>query len=260
VTEAAADNPTIAATGRHPAHAETQPGYDWLDLTAFGYLALPVVLFLLGWLQWWVGIPLAALLLAGAGDRLPNASGAGRPRVARWGVVVLVIAAAVGWSSLGGAGHLFFANFDWQTRDLVLRDLVVGAWPVGYGLREGADLGLAVTRARGSPAVLLLVLATAAASALSAPARALQRRVYWPIRLVLLLGVPTAVMEMTRAVQEPVRKPDYSKSLVPDPAARYPAHYVTRLSGSIIEGLLRPMGNVNAAGPEGPGILEEQSK
>jgi hypothetical protein len=106
----------------------------------------------------------------------------------------------------------------------------------------------------------LVVLAIAAASVLSSPARALQRRVYWPILLVLLLGVPTAVMEMTRAVQEPAWKPDYFKSLVPGPAADYPAHYVTRLSGSFVDRLLRPVGNVNAAVPAGPEVLEEESK
>jgi hypothetical protein len=517
VTEAAADNPTTAATG-HPVRAESRPGYDWLDVAAFAYLALPVVLFLLGWLRWWVGVPLTGLLLLGARDLMPTAVGASGPWAVRWGVAVLVLAVAAGWSSLGGAGHLFFANFDWQTRDLVLRDLVLGAWPVGYGLREGAELvlrapigfflpaaaagkmfglqfadpallvwtalgvalflGLAASRVRGWPAVLLLVtvlvlfsgmdivgttlrgglqlaqhlrptdhiewwadrfqfsshttqlfwvpnhalagwiatallvrhadrpefarllplivalipiwspltaigfvvlagawwvqqmirmrawrlvdpvnmlaalciasvtgaylvlgagdirsgvtaqadesmlffvphylqfvlleagilwllllavradlllivagltlwllplvafgpsndlamrasipalviLALAAASVLSSPTRALQRRVYWPILLVLMLGVPTAVMEMTRAVQEPAWKPDYSKSLVPELAAEYPAHYATRLTGSFVDRLLRPVGNVNSAEPAGPVVLEEQSK
>jgi uncharacterized RDD family membrane protein YckC len=106
----------------------------------------------------------------------------------------------------------------------------------------------------------LVVLAMTAASALSAPTPSRQRGVYWPILLVLLLGVPTAVMEMIRAVQEPAWKPDYSRSLVPDPAAVYPAHYVTRLTNSLVDGLLRPVGNVNAAGPAGPDMREEQSK
>jgi len=106
----------------------------------------------------------------------------------------------------------------------------------------------------------LVVLAMAASSVLSSPTRALQRRVYWPILLVLLLGVPTAVMEMTRAVQEPAWKPDYSKSLVPDPAAEYPAHYVARLTGSFVDRFLRPVGNVNAAVPVIPRMREEQSK
>jgi hypothetical protein len=67
-------------------------------------------------------------------------------------------------------------------------------------------------------------------------------------------------MEMTRAVQEPAWKPDYSKSLVPDPATEYPTHYVTRLSGSFIDRLLQPVGNVNAAEPAVPRRLEEQAK
>jgi len=80
------------------------------------------------------------------------------------------------------------------------------------------------------------------------------------VRADLLLGVPTAVMEMTRAVQESVWKPDYSKSLVPDPAARYPAHYVTPLLGSFVDRLLQPVGNVNAAVPVVPRMREEQKK
>jgi hypothetical protein len=90
-----------------------------------------------------------------------------------------------------------------------------------------------------------VVLAMAAASTLLLPSRALQRRVYWPILLVLLLGVPTAVMEMTRAVRETAWKPDYSKSLVPDLGQPYPAHYATRLNSLAIKQLLKPVGNVN---------------
>ncbi|MCX7054955.1 MAG: hypothetical protein NTU56_12240, partial [Proteobacteria bacterium] len=103
----------------------------------------------------------------------------------------------------------------------------------------------------------LIVLALAAASALAHPAAALQRRVLWPILVVLVLGIPTAVTEMARAVSEPVWKPDYSHSLVPDLGKGYPAHYATRLSGAPIERLLKPVGNVNAlnriSGPNPPG-------
>jgi len=489
--------------------------YSWLDRAALAYLALPVLIFLCGWLRWWAALPLVALLLAGCRglaktgvDRAPAAAGG-------WGVGIFVVLVAAGWSALGGAGHLFYANFDWMTRDSVLRDLVVGAWPVGYGEVEGAPLmlraplgyylpaalfgktfglrwadpalyvwtatgvalflGLAVSRARKWPVVVvtvavlvffsgmdlvgtvlmggarvaanlsitdhlewwatrfqysshttqlfwvpnhalagwiatalllrnsdrpefvgllplvvaliplwsplaaigflplaawwwvmqlrahrtahlidpvamagalaivvvtgaylvmgageipsgatagvgepmllylprclqfvlleagilwvlllmvradgllivaglvlwilpfarfgpgndlamrasippLVVLAMAAAAALANPAAARQRRVFWPILAVLLLGVPTAVTEMARAVLEPAWKPDQTHSLVPDPGKDYPPHYATRLTGSAVAHVLKPVRNVNDSGgnsgPRQPG-------
>ena len=60
----------------------------------------------------------------------------------------------------------------------------------------------------------LLVLALAAADVLAAPAEALRRKVLWPIVVVLVLGVPTAATEITRAIVEPVWKPDLTKNLI----------------------------------------------
>ncbi len=495
-------------------------GFDWLDRVAIAYLGLPVLIFLCGWLQWWAGLPLALLLLAGSRALWPGPdSGTDRSPISL-AVGLLVVVVAVSWSALGGAGHLFFANFDWTTRDSVLRDLVLGAWPVGYGQVDGAPLLLRAPIGFYLPAVVLgkvfglpaadpallawtaigvalflalaasrvaslraatvvvlvlvffsgmdlvgtvlrgglelagnlritdhlewwaerfqysskttqlfwvpnhalagwiatallvrhadrpefarilpllvalvpiwspltavgflplagawwlqqlvrewslrlvdpvavcaavaialvtgaylvmgattipsgvtvqagesmwtylphylqfvlleggilwllllalrvdilllvaglvlwilpfaafgpgndlamrgsipalVVLALAAASAVANPARALQRRVFWPIVVVLMLGVPTAVTEMARAVLEPVWKPDQSHSLVPNPEQGYPPHYATRLTGSPMQRLLRPAGNVNdlneASGPRQPGAEDEQ--
>jgi hypothetical protein len=138
---------------------------------------------------------------------------------------------------------------------LIVAGLILWVLPfASFG--PGNDLAM-----RGSiPA--LVVLALAAASAIASPALALQRRVFWPIVVVLMLGVPTAVTEMARAVSEPVWKPDYSQSLVPDPGKGYPAHYATRLDGSSAVRLLRPVGNVNdmneTSGPRQPGAEDER--
>jgi hypothetical protein len=138
---------------------------------------------------------------------------------------------------------------------LLMAGLVLWILPfAAFG--PGNDLAM-----RGSiPA--LVVLALAAASAVANPARALQRRVFWPIVVVLMLGVPTAVTEMARAVLEPVWKPDQSHSLVPNPEQGYPPHYATRLTGSPMQRLLRPAGNVNdlneASGPRQAGAEDEQ--
>jgi hypothetical protein len=103
---------------------------DWLLV----YLFLPVPVFLLGYFLPWLGIPAAVLALA--------AFVVVRPFVAAslpgWGAkpltgAFLVLGFAAGWTSLGGAGHLFYANeIDWGTRYAVLRDLVVNDWPPRY--------------------------------------------------------------------------------------------------------------------------------
>ena len=98
------------------------------------YLGLPTFIFVLGWFRWPVALPLAALaLLAFAAGwdgckRWPERLTSGQ-----WGLLATVVAVAIGWSLLGGAGHLCYANFDWITRDAVLRDLVDSGWPPAYG-------------------------------------------------------------------------------------------------------------------------------
>ncbi len=57
-----------------------------------------------------------------------------------WAWTAALAVVAVGWSCLGGAGHLFYANSDWTIRDAVLRDLSSGAWPPSYGNTDGFDV------------------------------------------------------------------------------------------------------------------------
>lgn len=112
-------------------HSSLPP--DRLTFWVLAYLALPNVLFLMGWLEPVAGTLLVALLLLslyGIGSIGP-APGFGFKTVA----ALLSIAAV--WSALGGAGHLFFANPDWAIRDAVLGDLVFGDWPVSYGNDAG---------------------------------------------------------------------------------------------------------------------------
>jgi hypothetical protein len=113
-----------------------------LDQAALAYLGLPVLIFLVGWLNWWAGLPMAAILLAVLRPVFGLRSGV-RVGLSPAAVVTVLLVAVV-WSSLGGAGHLFFANFDWYTRDAVMRDLVVGNWPVAY---ERADASAVLLRA-----------------------------------------------------------------------------------------------------------------
>ena len=117
-----------------PAARGRAGGLDALDRVAVGYLALPLVIFVAGWLEPWAALVLLACLAYALGPlAAPGTAGSRIPREH------LAVAAAVGclWTVFGGTGHLVFANADWTVRDAVLHDLVAGGWPVGYGPLDG---------------------------------------------------------------------------------------------------------------------------
>jgi hypothetical protein len=105
---------------------------DRLSLTALLYLIFPTILFFIEWFRPIFGFALATLAIVGLGYIYKLCK-------VDWGTVSLgrlaiVIGVAIIWSSLGGAGHLFYANaYDWVVRDAVLRDLVVSNGPPLYG-------------------------------------------------------------------------------------------------------------------------------
>ena len=97
---------------------------------ALGYIGLPTLLYFAGWITPEYGWPACAVLgvcLALLVRRLGPLS-ARLPRVP----LAIAVVVAIGWTVLGGVGHLVYANTDWLVRDAVLRDLVVKPWPVSY--------------------------------------------------------------------------------------------------------------------------------
>ncbi len=128
---------------------------DTLDRLAIGYIALPLVIFLAGWLVWWVALP----LLACSGYALraifaPLSASGSRPPITRLQLSV-AIGAGCAWTVCAGAGHLLYANADWFVRDAVLHDLVASPWPVGYGTFDGQDTVLRAPVAFYMPAALV---------------------------------------------------------------------------------------------------------
>jgi hypothetical protein len=106
---------------------------------AIAYLALPLFIFLIGWLESWAAVALVACSAYSLRSLV-----AARARAApRFLVTPLQMSVAVtvacAWSILGGADHVFFANADWHVRDAVLHDLVTSPWPVGYGTVDGLE-------------------------------------------------------------------------------------------------------------------------
>lgn len=118
----------------------TIPLRDPLSAAALLYLAAPSFVFLFASLEWPLavaGLALLSIALVQLLCQLPS-----RPFPYTGFALVLIAMVALLWSSLGGAGHLVYANIDWETRDTVYADLILSAWPPSYGMHDGAPLML----------------------------------------------------------------------------------------------------------------------
>ena len=98
-----------------------------LHRLAIVYLMLPVFVWLVGWFEWWLGLPAAVLL--GAGLR-PALVGPWRITAPRPTTVALLLLAA-GWTLLTAAGGVFDGdNPDWPDQRTFFLDLSRSPWPV----------------------------------------------------------------------------------------------------------------------------------
>ena len=91
---------------------------------AIVYLMLPVIIWLVGWFEWWLGVP-AALLAAAFWQAL---CGSWRPSFTAAAVGVAAVAAC--WVILTPAGGVFDTDWtDWIEHQTTLLDLVRYPWP-----------------------------------------------------------------------------------------------------------------------------------
>ncbi len=89
------------------------------------YVMAPLLIWLVGWFEWWFGIP--AALLLGLGLR-PALVGSWRVAPDRMLAGLLLVAAA--WVMVSSAGGVFDVhNFDWIKHRLVFLELGRGSWP-----------------------------------------------------------------------------------------------------------------------------------
>ena len=101
------------------------------------YLMLPVVIWLVGWFEWWFGVPAAVLMALGLWQALRPArtslkwqiaSSALRSALRPTTVILLLIAFA--WVMTTAAGGVFdVQNWDWNKHRSILLDLGRGDWP-----------------------------------------------------------------------------------------------------------------------------------
>lgn len=111
-------------SGRVTAEAAALPLSHRLSIV---YLAAPVVVWLVSWFKWWVGIPLAGLLIAGLWKSL---SGSWRLSLSLRLWVLLI--AALAWILLTPISGLWRFNSDFISRHIELLDMGRGGWPTYF--------------------------------------------------------------------------------------------------------------------------------
>ena len=102
------------------------------------YLMLPVVIWLVGWFEWWFGVPLALLVAVGVWQVLkPGQAKINRRtllsvlRSALRPTNVALLLIAFGWVMVTGAGGVFDVhNHHWDKHQAIFLDLSRGNWPV----------------------------------------------------------------------------------------------------------------------------------
>ena len=97
-----------------------------LHRIAIVYLMLPLGVWLLGWFEWWVGVPFVALIALALSKAL-----SGSRRVSVTPVALVLPSIALVWVLLNPAGGLFAGySGDWPAHRTVLFELWRGSWPV----------------------------------------------------------------------------------------------------------------------------------
>jgi hypothetical protein len=115
--------------------------YSKLKKIAFLLLALPTLVFALGFLRLWVALPVAALLIFAYVWSIRREKGEEgedyqlylRP----WQLLVLLCVIAL-WCALSGLGNFYYQSSDWAARNAIFRDLIRFDWPVIYDVSNTA--------------------------------------------------------------------------------------------------------------------------
>jgi hypothetical protein len=112
-----------------------------LELLTFAYLGLPAVLWLFGWLHFYLALPLALALVASITyawrqTRCHCTSPdfvATEKNTPLWSFVGALLLALL-WGLYSGAGGFTATSPDWTKHYAILRDLTEGSWPVTYSI------------------------------------------------------------------------------------------------------------------------------
>lgn len=117
-----------------------------LRVATIAFLALPLFIFVVGWLKAAVAFLLAVALVAVVADLIVEGVSSAGPAVvsdarvsaSSLALALIPVAAVIAMSGAGGLGP---GNWDWDKHAAILRDLVRQPWPVRYGV-DGGSAGL----------------------------------------------------------------------------------------------------------------------
>lgn len=99
---------------------------------AYGFLLLPFVIFVIGWMKIYLAVPIVMISLVGFWLACKDAPKLWLPEMDRDNIVkVIVIIGILGlWIFYSGMGKTVFQNEDLVTRNAILNTLISDSWPV----------------------------------------------------------------------------------------------------------------------------------
>lgn len=104
--------------------------YKSLRTTALALLAIPSLLFFLGWLKLYIGIPFALILLGALGYCARQQDD--RSISIKVSTLIAIVAVVILWCILSGQGGFFVQKPDHYYRNPIFRDIINYKWPVRY--------------------------------------------------------------------------------------------------------------------------------
>ncbi len=115
----------------------------WLTRITYIYLALPFVIFCMGWLRLTIAIPIAALVVLILWKLFKQSFPYQFNSHFSRETFYLLLCTGV-WVFLSGVGGYAFQNWDHHWRNAVLRDLINYNWPVVYASPESGPIKMLV--------------------------------------------------------------------------------------------------------------------
>ena len=109
---------------------ELRINYQTIRIGSFLFLIVPVVLFFIGFIRWYISFP-AILFL---GYTLWKTGFETNKKYISFSKISIIftLIILIAWCFLGGQGGLFYQTSDWNERNAIFRDLIRFDWPVYY--------------------------------------------------------------------------------------------------------------------------------
>lgn len=109
---------------------ELRINYQTIRFGSFLFLIVPVVLFFIGFIRWYISFP-AILFLGYTLWKTGLETNKKYISFSKISIIFILIILIV-WCYLGGQGGLFYQTSDWNERNAIFRDLIQFDWPVYY--------------------------------------------------------------------------------------------------------------------------------